>query len=155
MSTIMDYSFGMEVFPTWTEIVEWFLALPIHFQVLLVIGIFLIIAGSLVLVYYILKGLFYLLKAVAKGLKKLFTNLYYAISGKTRPGEPVYVSQYPPASQSSQPPEQSISPEIPRQSGGIQFCTECGNKITKKMQNKLNETGVVYCVFCGGEIRKE
>lgn len=154
MMNILNFRFNMENFPAWNEIVKWFLALPIHFQILIIIGIFLIVAISLVLVYYILKGLFYLLKEVFKGIKKLLTNLYYAISGKTKPVESVYINQKTSNQEENQ--EYQINSELKtnRQLSEIQFCSECGNQITNKMQKKLNETGIVYCVFCGNKINK-
>ena len=86
------YIFGV----AWEEIVNWFVAQPLYGQILVLIGLFAVIAlavvivyfvlkGVVYLVYYILKGVYYLLKGIGLLFYKLCEGLYYAISGKPKP----------------------------------------------------------------------
>ena len=45
----------------WNQFVEWFEVAPLSAQILVLIGIFTVIALTIILVYYIAKGICYLL----------------------------------------------------------------------------------------------
>ncbi|MHA2009159.1 MAG: hypothetical protein ACXABO_16295 [Promethearchaeota archaeon] len=144
----------------WEEIVNWYVNQPIYAQVLILIGVFAILALVITLVYYILKGVAYLVYYILKGtyylLKGLgiliygaFEALYYTITGKPKPGtEPAPQSDAP---QTNRNPE----PIVPVQKNyqyiqlDAMFCTECGSKFTDTMMDTLSNKESVFCVHCG------
>jgi hypothetical protein len=141
----------------WEDPVGWFLDLPLLTQILVLIGIIAITIAALVLVYYILKGvayllyylfkgLYYLLKGIFLGIYKLFEAFYYAISGKPKNSkEPIPATLEPPVI----PPEQ-ISNLLQRNEISIpNYCTECGQKITKSMESLLTSRRIAFCFYCG------
>ncbi|GAG92076.1 unnamed protein product, partial [marine sediment metagenome] len=80
----------------WEVFAEWFLGMPIYFQVLLIIGavativlaviiVYYVLKGAAHLIYYVLKGTYLLIKGIFVGIYKLFEELFYVISGKPRP----------------------------------------------------------------------
>jgi hypothetical protein len=152
----------------WQEIVDWFLAQPIFAQVLVLIGVFAVLALAVILVYYILKGvgyliyylfkgIYYLLKGIGLLFYKLFEGLYYAISGKPKPQKCCTPSQEQPSSQQQSPQVEEEEPIVPIQKTPqvvrpeVTFCSECGNKFTDTMLQSLTETGVAYCIHCGSK----
>jgi len=146
---------------SWEEIVNWYLTQPIYGQILVLVGLIALLALAVVilyyvlkgvayLVYYVLKGVYYLLKGIGLLFYKLFEGLYYAISGKTKP-EPA------PAQEQQAPPQIEKEPEpiIPVQSSyqkvqsDVAFCSECGSQFSDSMNQALSNKGFVYCIHCG------
>jgi hypothetical protein len=152
----MVYIFGEEV--VWQDVVDWFLAQPLYGQILIIVGavailalavviVYYVIKGVAYLVYYVLKGVYYLLKGIGLLFYKIFEALYYAISGKPKPGSQDEQSQVviqKPIQVYSQPPklEQVVEADA-------SFCTECGSKFSDNMMMQLREKGFVYCIHCG------
>ncbi|MFX0105917.1 MAG: hypothetical protein ACFE75_10530 [Candidatus Hodarchaeota archaeon] len=154
---------------TWESIVEWFLAIPIYAQVLVLIGVFAVLVLAVILVYYILKGVGYLIYYVLKGVYyllkgigllfyKIFEGLYYAISGKPKPNP----CCTPPQEQQIQHQvKQEDEPIVPIQKGEqivrpeVAYCSECGNRFTDSMLQSLSERGVAYCIHCGNKKTQE
>lgn len=147
----------------WQEFLNWFLAIPLYGQVLVIFGAAIILILVIVLVYYVLKGVvylvYYLLKSVYLLLKgigilfyKLFEAIYYAISGKPRPPKKESMQQEPIQQNSSQVQEEQMHIE-PKEIHVIQphaaYCSECGAEFTEKMEQQLLENGIVFCVHCG------
>jgi len=144
------------------EIVNWFVIQPIYAQILVLVGVIAILALTVVivyyvlkgvayLVYYILKGVYYLLKGLGLLFYKLFEALYYAISGIPKPNgsNPAQEQQVPP--QVERQPE--IIVKVPKTyqpvNPDITFCSECGSKFSDSMSQTLSNKGVVYCIHCG------
>ena len=80
----------------WQSFVDWFTTIPLYGQILVIVGaltiailtvilVYYIIKGVAYLVYYILKGIYMLLKAIGVGFYRLCDALYWAISGKEKP----------------------------------------------------------------------
>ncbi|MFX0023094.1 MAG: hypothetical protein ACFE9S_12275 [Candidatus Hermodarchaeota archaeon] len=155
----------------WQEIVTWFLDQPLFAQVLVIIGVVAVLVLAVILVYYVLKGvgyliyylfkgIYYLLKGIGLLFYKIFEGLYYAISGKPRPPKteaPQETTQQPP----QQPPQVEEEPIVPIQKSSqlvrpeVTFCSECGNKFTDTMLESLSTTGVAYCIHCGSKKTQE
>ena len=153
------YIFGV----AWEEIVNWFVAQPLYGQILVLIGLFAILALAVVilyfvlkgvayLVYYVLKGVFYLLKWIGLLLYKIFEGLYYAISGKPKPeSAPAEEQQTPPQVIVVKEPE----PIIPVQKtyhavqSDVAFCSECGSPFSDSMVQTFSNKGFVFCIRCG------
>ncbi|MHA1105526.1 MAG: zinc ribbon domain-containing protein [Promethearchaeota archaeon] len=154
-----------QTFMHWQEFLQWFLSVPIYGQVLVVVGavaililavvvVYYVLKGVAYLIYYVLKGVYLLLKAIFLGLYKLFEELYYSVSGKPRPvkKEKEPESEHDISIAQVQEPQIETPPVI-KQMSPIQpdaaYCSECGNQITEQMQQKLQENGNVFCVYCG------
>lgn len=150
----------------WQEFITWFLAMPIYSQVfvimaavgaiiLSVIIVYYVLKGVAYLIYYILKGVYLLLKGLFVGLYKLFEELYYEISGKPKPikeSPDKKSSERPEALQQSYEEQEIIKPmqkEIQIVQPDAVFCSECGSQYTERMFEQLRENGTAYCVFCG------
>ncbi|MBY9009415.1 MAG: hypothetical protein KGD74_06085 [Candidatus Lokiarchaeota archaeon] len=148
------------------EFMSWFLALPIISQVfvilvavgvtiLSVIIVYYVLKGVAYLVYYILKGVYLLLKGIFVGLYKLFEELYYEISGKPKPikeSSDKKCCEQQDAPQQSHEEQEIIKPmqkEIQIVQPDAVFCSECGSQYTLRMLEQLRENGTAYCVFCG------
>ncbi|MBD3211151.1 MAG: hypothetical protein GF311_00980 [Candidatus Lokiarchaeota archaeon] len=143
----------------WNEFVDWFMIQPLFAQVLVVAGIFAILSLTLVLVYYIIKGLvylvyyilkgtFYLFKYVGLGIYKLFKALYYAVSGKQDLSkQPVQYNVIHP----SQPylKQREIPVIRVKEPNKVRFCSECGSGFSEKAYDLLNSRGTVFCENCG------
>jgi len=151
----------ISVFGTpWQEVVDWYLAQPVYGQILVLIGAFALLALAVVivyyvlkgvayLIYYILKGVYYLLKGIGLLFYKICEGLYYLISGKPKPSKKN--QEQPIMQQMSEPIVKSVpvvnqfqvvQPEIT-------FCSECGNKFSESMMRTLGDKGFVYCIHCG------
>lgn len=151
------YIFGVP----WEEIVNWYLAQPIYAQILVLVGVFALLALAIViayyiikgvayLVYYILKGIFYLLKGIGLLFYKIFEALYYAISGEEKPTKkPVQEQQAPPQVKEEPEPIIPIQKSYQVVQPDVTFCSECGNKFSDTMIQALSTKGAVYCVYCG------
>ena len=142
----------------------WFLNMPIPAQVLLIIGtvaslilsvliVYFVLKGVGYLIYYILKGVYLLLKGIFEGLYKLFEEIYYDISGKPKPVKKASSSE----EQKVNPPQTYVEPEIIKpmlkeiqtvQPNAV-YCSECGSQYTERMLEQLAENGIAFCVYCG------
>jgi hypothetical protein len=146
---ILDWRSILDSLGTWYEIfVNWFFEQPLYGQILVIIGIiallalvvtiiYYIIKGIAYLIYYIIKGVYYLLKGIGYGLYKLCNGFYLLVSGKTKSST-----------------QKSIENDIQKNTintgqYSIQYCNECGNRISEKMIKHLEINGMVFCVKCG------
>jgi len=153
------YIFGV----AWEEIVNWFVAQPLYGQILVLIGLFAVIAlavvivyfvlkGVVYLVYYILKGVYYLLKGIGLLFYKLCEGLYYAISGKPKPESATEQEQQaPPQVIVVKEPEPIIPVQKTYQAvqSDVAFCSECGSPFSDSMVQTLSNKGSVFCIRCG------
>jgi hypothetical protein len=169
---VFDFS---NIATAWQEIVNWFLAQPLFAQVLVIIGVVAVLVLAVILVYYVLKGIGYLIYYLFKGIYylfkgiglliyKIFEGLYYVISGKPKPKKCCEVPnvQQPTQQQSTQPPQvKEEEPIVPIQktpqvvSSEVTFCSDCGSKFTDTMLQSLSDTGVAYCIHCGSKKTQE
>jgi hypothetical protein len=145
----MDWETFLENLGVWYSLfTEWYLEQPIFGQVLAIIGIiallalsitliYYIIKGIAYLVYYIIKGVFYLLKYIGYGFFKLCESFYLLVSGKPRSK----------AQKNNHFKNQNSFNEEHRVF--IEYCCECGKKITNKMKNHIKANEIVFCVNCG------
>jgi len=148
----------------WQEFMTWFLSMSIPAQVLMIIGtvaslilavliVYFVLKGVGYLIYYLLKGVYLLLKGIFVGLYKLFEEIYYAISGKPKPVKKTPSSE----EQKVNPPQTYVETEIIKpvlkQVETVQpnavYCSECGSQYTEKMLEQLAEKGIAFCVYCG------
>ena len=152
------YIFGVPL----QEIIDWFVAQPLYGQILVLIGltavlaltvviVYYILKGVAYLVYYLLKGVYYLLKGIGLLFYKLCEALYYAISGKEKPNA---IKEEEQEVEVIQKPIQQVQPIQPQRIVQIvnpdaSYCTECGNEFSATMIKQLSEKGFVYCVYCG------
>ncbi|MFX1329625.1 MAG: hypothetical protein ACFE91_15970 [Promethearchaeota archaeon] len=153
-----EYVFGI----AWQEIVDWFLVQPIFAQVLVLIGVFAVLAlavilvyyilkGVAYLVYYILKGVYYLLKGIGLLFYKIFEALYYAISGKPKPEccNPPQEQKTPPQIMQEEEPIVPIQKTYQAVPTEVAYCSECGNRFSDSMLQNLSSKGTAYCIHCG------
>lgn len=153
------YIFGV----AWEEIVNWFVAQPLYGQILVLIGlvavlalavviVYFVLKGVAYLVYYVLKGVYYLLKGIGLLFYKLFEGLYYAISGKPKP-ESTEVEEQPAPPQVIVVKEPEPITPIQRIYQTVQpdvaFCSECGSPFSNSMVQTLSNKGIVFCTRCG------
>jgi len=143
----------------WTEFVEWFEVAPLTAQILVIIGIFTVIALTIILVYYIAKGICYILTSIGKGIYKLFKGISTAIEGKPKESEESPQSQE--NQQLNYKQQKSIErvnykfPEVDnikaKSPGQVSFCSECGNAFSEKVINTINSRGYAFCQQCGNK----
>lgn len=145
----------------WEDPIGWFLELPLLSQILVIIGIIALTIATIVLVFYILKGVAYLLyyifkgsynllKGIFIGIYKLFEAIWYALTGK--PKNKKVKSSVLREPQSN--PTNVISKLIERNEIRIvNYCTECGQKITDSMNSLLTSRGRAFCFYCGNEFK--
>ncbi|MFX1313042.1 MAG: hypothetical protein ACFFHD_10560 [Promethearchaeota archaeon] len=154
----------------WQEIVDWYLAQPVYGQILILIGIFALLALAVVIVYYILKGVAYLVYYVLKGVYyllkvigllfyKLFEALYYAISGKPKPNKKQDTVQQIPTQvilvNKDEEPIVPIQKPVQIVQPDVSYCSECGNKFSDSMLESLSERGFAFCIHCGNKKTQE
>ncbi|MFX0038277.1 MAG: hypothetical protein ACFFCY_01035 [Promethearchaeota archaeon] len=151
----MDWENFFENIGIWyNTFVDWYLQQPLYGQILALIGIIAILALAVTLLYYIIKGIsyliyysikgiFYLLKYVGYGIFKLFEGFYLLVSGKTKIKKQNN-NQF--NTQHNYSKNQQVL---------LEYCRECGRKITNKMKNHLELNEVVFCVNCGTRLRRE
>ncbi|MFX0082091.1 MAG: hypothetical protein ACFE94_10095 [Candidatus Hodarchaeota archaeon] len=145
----------------WEEIVNWYIAQPLYGQILVLIGVFAVLALAVVIVYYVLKGVAYLVYYVIKGIYyllkgigllfyKIFEGLYYAISGKPKP-QPAPTQDQQSLPQIEKEPEPIVPVQRTYQTvlSDVAFCSECGSKFSDSMVQTLSSKGFVYCIHCG------
>ncbi|MFX0029328.1 MAG: hypothetical protein ACFE8B_08970 [Candidatus Hermodarchaeota archaeon] len=145
----------------WEEIVDWYIAQPLYGQILVLIGLFAVLALAVVIVYYVLKGVAYLVYYVIKGIYyllkgigllfyKLFEALYYAISGKPKPEVANVQEQATPPQVEKEPePITPVQRTYQKVQPDVAFCSECGNPFSDSMIQTLTNKGFVYCIRCG------
>ena len=153
------YIFGV----AWEEIVNWFVAQPLYGQILVLIGLIAVIALAVVivyfvlkgvayLVYYVLKGVYYLLKGIGLLFYKLCEGLYYVISGKPKPESATAQEQQAPPQVIVVKEPEPITP-VQRTYQTVQsdvgFCSECGSPFSDSMVQTLSNKGFVFCIRCG------
>ncbi len=128
--------------------VEWYLEQPIYGQVLAIIGIitllalvitlvYYVIKGIAYLVYYVFKGLYLLLKYIGYGFYKLTEGFYYLVSGKSKPSK-----------------QENSQTNIRNNSTSeyqyiLEYCSECGRRMSERMKSHFNENGMAFCENCG------
>ncbi len=145
-----------KIFLWYNKFIEWYLVQPNYGQILVIIGIvallailitlvYYLIKGISYLVYYAIKGVYYLLKGVGFGFYKLCEGFYYLISGEPKPKKQKQnlIPQMP----NGQSEEPYRLMEIVQHN--IIYCNECGNKFSEKMHNNLKINGIAFCVHCG------
>ena len=93
------------------------------------------------------------------GIYKIFEELYYAISGKTKPIKK--------ESEEEEKVEQVIEPKIVSEIKysapseydlvlpSATYCSECGSEFTAHMKEKLSVNGSVFCIHCGKGFKVE
>lgn len=150
----MNWENLLENISIWYNIfLEWYLQQPLYGQVLAIIGIIAILVLTVLLIYYIIKGIayliyysikgvFYLLKYIGYGFFKLFEGFYLLVSGKSK-----YKSQ-----NNNQFNIWNNSTKEPRIF--LEYCSECGKRLSNKMKNYLKKNEIVYCVNCGTRIER-
>ncbi|MFX1303360.1 MAG: hypothetical protein ACFFBV_01445 [Promethearchaeota archaeon] len=149
----MDWRDFLEIIGVWYNLfIEWYVQQPLYGQILVLIGIiallalvitlvYYIIKGIGYLVYYIIKGVYYLLKGIGYGFFKLFEGFYLLVSGKSKSSK----------QKNNQIDIQNNSPY--QYQFNIEYCSECGRKFTEKMRKHLVKNGMAFCVNCGKEFR--
>ncbi len=145
----MDWENLFDTIGFWYNVfVDWFVEQPIYGQVLTLIGLItlLILAITLVyytikgiayLVYYIFKGIYYLLKYIGYGFYKLFEGFYFLVSGKGK---------------SSKLKVENLNIQNNMINSNIyilEYCSECGRKISEKMKIHFEKNGITFCENCG------
>jgi len=131
--------------------VNWYLNQPIYGQVLALIGlitllalaitlVYYIIKGIAYLVYYIFKGIYYLLKGIGYGFYKLFEGFYFLVSGESKA--------------STQKDEYTnIQNNFTNENHYIlEYCSECGRKISERMKLYFEKNGMAFCENCGKQL---
>lgn len=138
----------------YSTFVEWYLEQPLYGQVLAIIGIiallalavtllYYIIKGIAYLVYYSIKGVFYLLKYIGYGIFKLFEGFYLLVSGKSK-------------SKAQNNNEFNIQNNSTKEHRVfLEYCCECGKRITNKMKYHLEANETVFCVNCGTRLTRD
>jgi hypothetical protein len=128
--------------------IEWYLSAPIFAQVLAIIGlitifalaitlIYFVIKGVAYLVYYLLKGLYLLLKYIGYGFYKLTEGFYLLVSGKSKSPKP---------DNSQNNIQNNI---VSHQNYILEYCSECGRKVSEKMKSYFLKNGTTFCENCG------
>lgn len=143
-------------FDSWGAANSWFFGLPVLVQVAVIIFIVAVVILALIAVYYILKGVAYLLYYTFKGIGiliyRIVSGIYYAMTGKSRPEKEdkkarktieVPAKNYIPKKQYLK----EYRPEI------VYYCSECGMKFTDKMMYQIESSGVAFCEQCGKGFR--
>jgi len=155
----MDWSnIANNIYLWYNEFLEWYSEQPIYGQILALIGVFAVLAviitlvyylikGIGYLIYYIIKGIYFLLKGIGFGFYKLCRGFYNLVSGKTK-SKTQNESLLPPDEISK---DQSLQPHslIGAVQPNLMYCTECGNKFSEKMINNLKTNKITFCIHCG------
>jgi hypothetical protein len=119
-------------------------------------GIFALIALSITLVYYIVKGIYLLIKAICTGIYKLGKKIYNFAERKIEEyNQPSYSPKYPysnaPATREANEPRapqkrKKILVDNPRE---VRFCSSCGTDLSEKFLTLLTTDGKAFCEHCG------
>lgn len=145
----MEWEYFFESIEFWyNTFVDWYLSAPIYAQVLAIIGLITIIAlaitlvyyvikGIAYLVYYILKGLYLLLKYIGYGFYKLTEGFYLLVSGKSK------ITKQESA-------QRNIQSNITfHQNYILEYCSECGRKVSKRTKTHFEKKRMAFCEHCG------
>lgn len=149
---------------TGDQLAQWYFALPLVLQILVVLCVFAVVALVLVIVYYILLGIGYLIYYLLKGLYYLFKGIciltyrllrgiYHMIFGKGGTAVPAAEQAQQEKPAPVQAPVAVQAPEPKEVYSLAHFCPECGMAFTPKMADHLKSNGHVYCEFCGKGFR--
>jgi len=123
----------------WNEFVDWFVIQPLFAQILVIAGIFAIIAATIFIIYYIFFGIY-----------KFFDAIYKAIVGEEKPIEKtidinsskeIIIQNY-----RHRPRPNGVQIKNPK---SVHFCSECGVEFSNKITGLLLSRGIVYCENCG------
>jgi hypothetical protein len=148
----MDWKNITDTIILWYDkFVEWYSIQPIYGQVLAIVGIiailslavvaiYYLIKGIAYLVYYTLKGIYYLLKGIGLGIFKLCEGFYNLVSGKSK------------TKKQTENTGLLVEDQINRFNNTILYCTECGKRFSENMINKIISIGNVFCVNCGKKL---
>lgn len=142
---------------SWEGFISWFDSISMIeqtiftvFLVLFCVSITVLICiGVFYLVKYIFLGTYYLLKGIFTGIYIGLKKLYDLIAGTTTE-ETSQTNKYESSSTSSSSTTNieknlsTIGNPIP-----FSYCTNCGNKFSSIMFDKLRASGVTYCIHCG------
>ncbi|MFW9877923.1 MAG: hypothetical protein ACFFG0_32985 [Candidatus Thorarchaeota archaeon] len=138
------------IYMLYNEFIDWYLVQPIYGQILAIIGIIALLTLAVILIYYIikgiaylifytLKGIYYLLKGIGFGIFKLGDGFYNLVSGKHKSKKQIENNMLP------------IKVQISRINTNTLFCNECGRKFSEKMMTNILSNRTVFCVNCGKE----
>ena len=135
----------------YNEFVEWYISAPIYGQVFAIIGLITLLALAIILVYYVIKGIAYLvyytfkgvyllLKYIGYGFYKLTEGFYFLVSGKSKPSK----------QESSHTNIQNTT--INQYNYILEYCSECGRKISERMKLHFENNGMSFCENCGKQL---
>ena len=145
----MDWETFLENIGIWYNVfIEWYLEQPLYGQVLAIIGIitllalavtllYFIIKGIAYLIYYTIKGIYYLLKYIGYGIFRLFEGFYLLVSGKSKSKS---ISNHKVNDQNNYIKGSQVL---------LEYCSECGKKISEKMKTNFEKNGMTFCENCG------
>jgi len=138
------------------EFVNFFSEAPLFAQVLMGIGIFASVALSIILVYYIGKGLYLLIKKICKGLYKLGNKIYHFIERKIEEHTRTYYNQPYNTTEKLRNGESSDSSMfsknkkiVVKNPQNVKFCSFCGTPLSNKVLSILTSDGRAFCENCG------
>ncbi|MFX0083319.1 MAG: hypothetical protein ACFE94_16355 [Candidatus Hodarchaeota archaeon] len=134
----------------YNEFLDWYLVQPIYGQILAIIGIIALLALAVTLIYYVikgiaylifytLKGIYYLLKGIGLGIFKLCKGFYNLVSGEYKSKKQIYNNNI------------HIENQFTQINRNTLYCKECGKGFSEKMMKKIFAHGNVFCVNCGKE----
>lgn len=151
----MDWETFLRNIGLWfNTFIEWYIQQPLYGQVLVIIGMVAVLALTVTLLYYIIKGVaylfyytikgvFYLLKYIGYGIYKLFEGFYLLVSGKSK-------------LKTGKNNEITIRNEcLDEKRFLLEYCCECGKKISNNMKNHLKANEIVFCVNCGTRLTRK
>ncbi len=148
----MEWEYVINSIGFWYNVfIEWYISAPLVAQVFAIIGIitllalaitlvYYIIKGIAYLVYYIFKGLYLLLKYIGYGFYKLTEGFYFLVSGKQKPSK----------QESSHTNIQNTA--IKQNSYILEYCSECGRRMSKRMKLHFEKNGMAFCENCGTQL---
>jgi hypothetical protein len=152
---IMDWETFLENISLWfNTFIEWFVEQPLYGQILVIIGIVAVLALTVTLLYYIIKGvayliyytitgIFYLLKYIGYGIYKLFEGFYLLVSGKSK--LKIEINKETIIENNSLNAQEAL----------LEYCSECGKRISESMKKHLKANKIVFCVNCGTRLNRK
>jgi hypothetical protein len=151
---------GFEDADFWTVFMtfkDWFLTIPFIFQVLVIAALTAITVGSLVLTYYIIKGVFWLLWQIFKLFIELFKAIFGLNKGKTCCAPQLQpVTNVIPTPNTTRPATPTVIVTPPAQTqiptATKMFCPNCGQSFTDQMITMVKKNGKTFCEFCGSQV---
>lgn len=143
----------------------WLHALPMIYQILVLIGLVALTVGVLSLVYYAVKGAIILCIEIVKATINIIKSIIEAITNHTKaPTRQSRRSRYeyrqpvpPVAPAAPTAPTAPLSPMPPRPLNvttavQVLHCPECGEQFTPEMMKLMANKHNVFCEFCGKEL---